>query len=279
MPTGTDLLLNGTLMLRPGTQQHKYEPVLVLQNVHNITIPGGMALSMATALAQTSLSAGLNGGNCDNVSVSGITLQNAYAWNFNIVQSTRVRLFGAKMLGGGNSSEFAQGCDDCWITNCTVDSPSGDMGFAFYGGVTNNCLIGNIFRNSSCGCFILADAGQPAACQEHHYCQQHRVQQLQQRHCLRRGRCRHAPSEYHHLGQPGLWQQYREHWRGWRDLGRSHQRCCDQQQCRISRCARSFAMRHRSGFQCHRCRRDRQRGLQYRQQHAAGNGDFRHIIE
>lgn len=159
VPSGTDLLLHGTLMLRPNSTNG----VLFLNGVDDITIRGHGIVD-GNGAAQTAISAGINADQCDNISVSGITLQNAFAWNFNVTRSTRVRLFGAKMLGGGNSSEFANGCDDCWITNCTVDGPTTDMGFAFYGGVTNSGAVGNTVRNSSLGIFVLADAGQPAPC-------------------------------------------------------------------------------------------------------------------
>jgi len=160
VPTGTDLLIYGTLKLRPGSAQG----LLFLNHVNNVTVRGhGTIDGNMTAQTAGQLSAGINADLCDNVSVSGITLQNAHNWNFNITRSTRVRLFGAKMLGGGNSSEFASGCDDCWVTNCTVDGCA-DYGFAFYGGVTNSGAIGNIFRNSNVGVFVLADAGQPAPC-------------------------------------------------------------------------------------------------------------------
>jgi hypothetical protein len=159
VPSGTDLLINGTLMLRGGNSNG----VLVLQSVNNVTVRGHGTIDGNRA-AQTATSAGINGGSCDNVSVSGITLRNAYAWNFNIGQSTRVRLDNLKMLNGGNANEFAAGCDDCWITNCTIDGNTTDFGFAFYGGITNSGAIGNTFRNSAVGVFVYADSGQPAVC-------------------------------------------------------------------------------------------------------------------
>jgi hypothetical protein len=110
-----------------------------------------------------------------HIRISGITLQNALNWNLNIVQCSNVRVDGVKMLNCGNSNEFAQGSDDCWLTNCLIDGVN-DLGFAFYGAVTNSGAIGNTIRNigfavgfatpttalNAIGAF--SDADQPGGC-------------------------------------------------------------------------------------------------------------------
>jgi hypothetical protein len=70
-----------------------------------------------------------------------------------------------QIVGGVNSPQFAAQSDDCWLTNSSVNGPTSDIGFCFYGGVTNSGAIGNKFTNSyNAGVSVLADAAQPAVC-------------------------------------------------------------------------------------------------------------------
>jgi hypothetical protein len=123
----------------------------------------------ANNLANTG--AGVSTFQCSNIFISGITIRNAVLWNLNVVASSHVRIDRVSLIGGTNSNEFAQGCDDCWLTNSLVDGPDGDGGFAFYGGVTNSGAIGNVVRHAGTatnanmrGLYILADGDQTAPC-------------------------------------------------------------------------------------------------------------------
>ena len=167
--TGTDLLIYGTLMLRPASPNAL---VVVNAGTSRVTLRGNGILDGNGAAQTTPMTIGnvyLN--QSSNIRISGLTLQNANAWNLNVVQCSDVVVDGVSMLGGANSNEFASGSDDCWMTNCLIDGPSNDIGFSFYGGVTNSGAIGNVVRNSGVaghqvagGINVLCDAGQPAAC-------------------------------------------------------------------------------------------------------------------
>lgn len=157
VPTGTDLLVHGTIMSKANSGT-----LFQVWTVSNVTVRGHGILD-GNGANQTA------GGvlyiyQANNAQVSGITMQNAKNWNLNVVASSYVRVTNCKMLHGSSANEFAQGCDDCWITNCTMDGPTIDFAFAFYGGVTNSGAIGNIARNSSAGIYIFSDVGQPAPC-------------------------------------------------------------------------------------------------------------------
>jgi polygalacturonase len=162
LPAGTDLLIHGKLLATAvgGT-------LINIANVSNITLRGHGTIDGNAAVmgGQPGPVAAINVSQATNVSISGLTVQNAHNWNLNITQSTHVRLYGLKLLNGDNANEFANGCDDCWITNCTMDGPANDFGFAFYGGVTNSGAIGNVVRNAAAGIYVFADSGQAAPCQ------------------------------------------------------------------------------------------------------------------
>lgn len=165
VPSGTDLLVNGTVTSLPNAGT-----MLFIQNVANITVQGHGTLDGNNA-NQSVTQAVFYVFNSSNVRLSGLTLQNAKDWNLNVVQSSDVVVDGVTMLGGIHANQFASGCDSCWLTNCTIDGPTSDIGFSFYGGVTNSGAIGNVVRNSGVagatvgdGINVLCDASQPASC-------------------------------------------------------------------------------------------------------------------
>ena len=171
VPSGTMLQLDGTLMLRAGNSNG----VLVLQGVGDITI-GGNGTIDGNGAVQTQLTAGMNVGNCTNITIKNITIRNAGnvtngGWNLNVTGSQRVILDGVSLIGGQSANEFAAASDDCWLVNSLIDGPNADDGFAFYGGVTNSGITNCTIRNAAvagnagdAGIFVLADSGQPAPC-------------------------------------------------------------------------------------------------------------------
>jgi hypothetical protein len=69
------------------------------------------------------------------------------------------------LIGGVNSNEFGNGCDDCWITNSFINGPSNDGGFTFYGGIVNSGITDCVVTNSKAsGIGVYADGPQPAVC-------------------------------------------------------------------------------------------------------------------
>ena len=171
LPSGTDLLLYGTIKLLPNSLAF----VVGVNNANSVTIRGNGIIDGNGAAQATHPGgmAGLSVYGSDNVKVSGITLQNAYNWNLNVVgSSTKVLIAGVTMLGGGNANEFAQGSSDCWLTNCVIDGTGmADYAFCFYGGVTNSGAIGSVVKNAGAGTGtappgigVLSDSAQPALC-------------------------------------------------------------------------------------------------------------------
>jgi hypothetical protein len=168
IPSSTELVIDGTLMLLAGSAG----PVLGLTSVSNVIIRGyGTVDGNRTAQSGNSAFAGIIANQCTNITVSGLTVQNAYLWNVVLQSTTRGRLDNVKMLGGRNANGFSVLCDDCWMTNCTIDGPDSDIGFSFYGGVINSGAIGNTVRNSgniggvsAVGINVLADSGQAQPC-------------------------------------------------------------------------------------------------------------------
>ena len=168
LPTGTDLLLHGTLKAPAGAGASTVDVV----SANNVTIRGhGTIDGNGAAGTYVNPLAALYIYQSSNVQVSGITIKNAYNFNIDALQSSHVLIDQVTMIGGVNSSGFAQG-DDCWLTNCMIDGPSGDGGFAFYGAMTNSGAIGNTLKNagiaggtvSSTGLYVLSDAGSPNPC-------------------------------------------------------------------------------------------------------------------
>ena len=149
-PTGTDLLIHGTLELRPGSVTNT--GLVYVNNANNVTIRGHGTLD-GNGPAQTgSLVASLMSYQASNLQVSGITIANALNWPLDIRRSTNVVVSGCTMTGGTAANQFTEVSDDCWIMNCTIDGTGdGDFAFAFYGGVTNSGAIGNFVRNAGAG--------------------------------------------------------------------------------------------------------------------------------
>jgi hypothetical protein len=167
LPTGTDLLLHGTLKAPAAAGASTVDIV----SASNVTIRGhGTIDGNGAAGTYPNPIASLYIYQSTYVQVSGITIKNALNFNIDALQSSHVRIDKVTLLGGVNSSGFAQG-DDCWLTNSTIDGPSGDGGFAFYGAVTNSGAIGNTIKNSgiagnipSIGLYVLSDGGSPDPC-------------------------------------------------------------------------------------------------------------------
>ena len=149
-PTGTDLLLHGTLKLRPGSVTNT--GVLFINNANNVTIRGHGALD-GNGPAQTgTLGASLMSYQAGNLRVSGITITNAQDWPLDIRRSSNVVVSGCTLSKGTAANQFTEVSDDCWLMNCTIDGTgNGDYGFAFYGGVTNSGAIGNVVKNAGVG--------------------------------------------------------------------------------------------------------------------------------
>lgn len=158
LPYGTDLILNGTLLLKTGTNIGGLG-VLDTRSSSNVIVRGNGTIDGNSGAS--GISAGFSADQTTNLRISGITIKNAHYWNVNVTRSTGARLSDLKLLGGGSANEFADSCDDCWLTNCTIDGPTTDFGFAFYGNITNSRAICNTVRNAAVGIFVYSDGGQP----------------------------------------------------------------------------------------------------------------------
>jgi hypothetical protein len=163
VPSGTDLLIHGKLLFNQSGGSMIY-----VQNVSNVTVRGhgvldgnGATSSGTQAIFYTS--------NATNVQLSGLTLQNSYDWNLNVVGSSNVHVDSVRLLNGRTSNEFAAGSSHCWITNSYITGVATDESFSFYSGCTNcgitNCEISYGYIS---GISVFADApgGQSAACSD-----------------------------------------------------------------------------------------------------------------
>lgn len=164
LPSNTDLIIDGTLLLKTGATVGG-AGLIDISNQSNIIIRGyGTIDGNDPSSTSSTHCAGISARTVTNLRVSGITLQNAHYWNLNVTGSQNVIIDGVHMNGGGNANEFAAGSDNCWLMNCTIENILPDFGFSFYGGVTNSGAIGNTIRNCNVGIFVLSDSGQPAVC-------------------------------------------------------------------------------------------------------------------
>ena len=163
VPTGTDLLLSGTLQARTngGTVLN------ILNGARNVTVRGHGTIDCNGA-NQTGPQAGVYLYQASYVQVSGITVKNSINWSVNVGQSSHVRFDGVSLIGGVNSNEFVGGgigATDCWIVNSYISGPSNDSGFTFYSGITDsgmsNCTVTGAFV-SAVG--VYADNAQPNPC-------------------------------------------------------------------------------------------------------------------
>ena len=144
-PSDLDLLLQGTLRgISPGLGY-----MVNILTKQNVTIRGqGTIDCNHVTSGPFAVQVGVGADNSSNIHISGITIKNAAAWNFSTTGSSHIRVDGVSLLDGNNANQFANGCDDCWITNSLVHGPDADGGFAFYGGVTNSGAKGNTVRNA-----------------------------------------------------------------------------------------------------------------------------------
>ena len=163
IPTGTHLVLNGTLLaIVPATGT-----MLNFYHVNNIVIRGtGVADGNWANQPGGTQQAVVNIANCNKIYISEITMQNASLWNMAAGDSTHVRIDKVSLIGARFSNGFNLTSQDCWITNSFINGPTGaDGGFAFYGGTSNSGALGNTVCNSTLhGIYIDADAGQPNPC-------------------------------------------------------------------------------------------------------------------
>ena len=175
IPSFTHLILNGYLLMKPGTDIGGTGAVN-LSNNSNIVIEGyGIVDANDPNFTGNVISAGLSSGGapgCEKVRVSGISISDAHYWNLNITQSENVVLRDVNLIGGHSANEIAAQCNDCWMINCNIDGTgNGDYGFCFYGGITNSGIIGCVVKNAGLntpdgppGIGVMTDQGQPNPC-------------------------------------------------------------------------------------------------------------------
>lgn len=110
----------------------------------------------------TCCGAGITSGYSQNLSFSGLTIKNVVNWPVNIVVSTGAKMANMTLYDSGNSVEFAAGTSNCSATGLRIFGIN-DMGFSFYGGVSNCSLTNSVTsNNASDGVSILNDSAQPA---------------------------------------------------------------------------------------------------------------------
>jgi len=149
-PTGTSLLINGTVKLLPNSPAG----VVELISVNSVVISGFGKIDGNRA-AQVTHPGGMSGlfiHQSSNIQISGITIIDAWNWNLNVTETHDLEVEGVSLIGGGAANEFAGNSYNCWLTNCEIDGTNlEDYAFCFYGGVHDSGAIGNTIRNAGVG--------------------------------------------------------------------------------------------------------------------------------
>ncbi len=158
-PSNTDLLIHGTVKFLPEIPQG-VNNLLHLENVNNVTIRGYGVFDGAHVGGGVLLTYQVN-----NLRVEDVTFQNAWYWDVNVTRTTNARLDRVSILNGRVANEFADGCDNCWISNSYITGATEDGGFVFYGGVTNSGIVGCVSTGAFVsGIAVYSDVAQPAPC-------------------------------------------------------------------------------------------------------------------
>ena len=156
VPTGTDLLIYGTILALPGTGV-----MLDVLNASNVTIRGHGTVDGNHTTVTSGLEVCLNCDTATNVRISGLTLQNSTNFNLSITNSSYVYVDSVRLLGGVNASGF-NWSHHCWITRSYINTGSNDDGWAFYGGCSD-CGISNCETTGArvAGISVYADGAGP----------------------------------------------------------------------------------------------------------------------
>ena len=171
LPSNTHLTVNGTLKLIPGSSTS----LILSLNQSNITVDGSGTLDGSWDMQQSACAeqygcGGVNTYGGSNIHVgspnSTLTIQRMRHWPVNIVTANGATMENLNAIDSGNSVEFASGTSNCAARNLRI-SGIHDMGFAFYGAVTNCSLSDSITSNNeSDGVTILNDEAQAGICHD-----------------------------------------------------------------------------------------------------------------
>lgn len=156
LPSNTWLELDGKVILASGSNAD----VFYSYNTTNVTITGCGTID-GNGTNQTAGTIGcIDNLHCSDWLIQGITIQNARNWNLNLVTQTNCLVQNVQLLNCGSSNEFAAQSTNCWIMNSFISGVN-DIGFCFYGGITNSGIMGCTVIGSI---GVLNDTGQKHPC-------------------------------------------------------------------------------------------------------------------
>lgn len=163
LPSNTHLRIDGTIFLKNGTSK---SVVTIAGGSSNVTIDGFGVID-ANRANQDVISGPHPGlyiepSGANNIRIRNITITNAISWAFNAVSCYDVIVERVTTSYSGASTEFAQGCHECWFINCHIHHID-DYGLCFYGGCYNcgavNCTSHD---NGAAGIAAFIDNAQPS---------------------------------------------------------------------------------------------------------------------
>jgi hypothetical protein len=156
VPSGTDLLINGTILALPAVGL-----MFQVANTSNVTIRGHGTIDGNHNTGFAGLQVCLNTDTATNVRISGLTIQNSTHFNLAVSNSSYVYVDSVRLLNSVNASGF-NWSSHCWITRSYMNSGTNDDCWAFYGGCVD-CGISDCETTGArvAGISVYADGAGP----------------------------------------------------------------------------------------------------------------------
>lgn len=167
LPSATRLHLDGTIKLASSNTSSRRSVVATAAGADGVEVFGpGIIDGNVSGQTGSGLSGGFeSSGGATNIRLESVTIQNVRNWPVNIVNSSDVLLQKCTFKSAGSASEFAVDSKRCWAIDCSFSDITSDIGFSFYGGVTDSGIVSSSsYSNLGAGINILNDTAQPAAC-------------------------------------------------------------------------------------------------------------------
>lgn len=156
VPSGTHLILDGTLTRKAGTLGHVLSmdgtaqaPVTDVLIEGRGTVDGNRATPNGVC--------GIYGDLCQRIEIRGIGITGCAAWPVSLVRTDKALLVDLTSSYCGNSFQFASNSTLCWAVRCEAHHID-DHGIAFYGGIEGGGALNcHCHHNGGSGIVVLAD--------------------------------------------------------------------------------------------------------------------------
>jgi hypothetical protein len=161
-PSGTHLILDGTLQALSGTTQ-----LIAIEGGSNTIVIEGMGtLDGDSYTADHGIYVyGTSSSICSYLKVRGLTVQGMAYFPISVLASTNVYVTECALMNSKHASQFADGCSNCWASRCYCANIP-DYGFALYGGAAACGITDCTADGCAPGFGVLNDSGQPAICSD-----------------------------------------------------------------------------------------------------------------